>query len=47
MTNKIALWIALLLIAAIALDIYLFGNEHMLFLARKLFVLLDWMAFWR
>ncbi|MCR8549678.1 hypothetical protein M4578_17755 [Salipiger sp. P9] len=47
MTNRIAIWIALLIVAALAVDGWMFGMEHLLFLARKFFVLLDWMAFWR
>ncbi|WP_226621414.1 hypothetical protein [Alloyangia pacifica] len=47
MTNRIALWIGALLIAAIALDIMLFDSRTLVFLGRKIFILLDWMAFWR
>ena len=47
MTNRIALWLALILVAAIAVDVIVFDTEHLLFLARKFFALLDWVAFWR
>ena len=47
MTNRLAIWIGLLILAALAVDIWVFGSEHLVFLGRKLFVLLDWMAFWR
>ncbi|WP_193989021.1 MULTISPECIES: hypothetical protein [Roseobacteraceae] len=47
MTNRIAVWLAALLILAIALDVTLFDSRHLLFLGRKVFILLDWMAFWR
>ncbi len=47
MTNRIAAWLAALLILAIALDVTLFDSRHLLFLGRKVFILLDWMAFWR
>ncbi|MCA0941005.1 hypothetical protein CLG85_004045 [Yangia mangrovi] len=47
MTNRIALWLGALLILAITLDVTLFDSRHLLFLGRKIFILLDWMAFWR
>ncbi|MBT8152485.1 hypothetical protein KMP13_00950 [Epibacterium ulvae] len=47
MTHKIAVWLgSFILIAAIA-DVVLFGDEHMIFLAKKFFELTHWMAFWR
>lgn len=46
MTNRLAIWIGLIVVAALATDIWLYGSEHLLFLGRKLFVLLDWLAFW-
>jgi len=47
MTNRIALGLALVIAAALAGD--LLGNDlrGSLFLARKLFVFLDYIAFWR
>ncbi|MBU2962193.1 hypothetical protein KO516_15505 [Citreicella sp. C3M06] len=47
MTNRIAIWLALLIVALLALDTWFFGSDHILFLGRKLFALLDWVAFWR
>lgn len=47
MTNRIALVLGLLLLAAVALDLFLFGSEHMVFIGKKLFELTEWMAFWR
>ena len=47
MTNRIALFLGFFLIAAIVADIYLFGDEHMVFLGKKLFELIEWLAFWR
>lgn len=47
MTNKIALVLGLALIAAISVDIALFGDVHMIFLGKKLFELIHWVAFWR
>ncbi|KIC08396.1 glyceraldehyde-3-phosphate dehydrogenase [Leisingera sp. ANG-M1] len=47
MTNRIAIFLGLFLIAAAATDIALFGDEHMIFLGKRLFALIDWVAFWR
>ena len=47
MTNKVALTLALLILTAIAVDLWLFGTEHMVFLGKRLFELIDWVAFWR
>jgi hypothetical protein len=45
-TNRIALILAALIVALVALDLLL-GLGGTLFLARKFFALLDWLAFWR
>lgn len=47
MTNKIAIGLALILVAVFAVDAYAFGGTLPIFLARKFFVFLDWLAFWR
>ena len=47
MTNKIAIWLGLLLVLAVVADLLLFSGDNLLFLAKKLFELLDWVAFWR
>lgn len=47
MTNRIALFLAAFLIAAITADVMLYDAEHIVFLAKKLTELLEWMAFWR
>ncbi|UWQ51394.1 hypothetical protein K3722_08445 [Leisingera caerulea] len=47
MTNRIAISLGLILIAAAVIDIALFGDQHMIFLGKKLFALIDWVAFWR
>jgi hypothetical protein len=47
MTNTIAVVLALILIAAISIDVALYGSEHMVFLGKRLFELIDWIAFWR
>ena len=47
MTNQIALVLAILILAAVGIDMLIFGTEHMIFLGKKVFALLDWIAFWR
>ncbi len=47
MTNFAALVLGLFILGGIALDIYLFGPEHVIFIGKKLADLIEWMAFWR
>ncbi|GGF56924.1 hypothetical protein GCM10011319_17800 [Mameliella alba] len=47
MTNRLAILLGLAVIAAIVADLQLNKGDNLLFLGRKLFVLLDWLAFWR
>jgi len=47
MTNRIAIMLGLALLIALAVDYWLYDTEHLVFLAKKFFALLDWMAFWR
>ena len=47
MTNQIAIWLGLCILGALIVDVALFGTEHLLFLAKKLYSFLDWLAFWR
>ncbi|AHD00812.1 hypothetical protein [Leisingera methylohalidivorans] len=47
MTNRIAISLGVFLIAAAVIDIAMFGDLHMIFLGKKLFALIDWIAFWR
>ena len=47
MTNKIAIGLALIVIAVFAADAFAFGGTLPVFLGKKLFVFLDWLAFWR
>lgn len=46
-TNPIALILGLILITAMVVDVMYFGTEHMVFLGKKMFDLMEWMAFWR
>ena len=47
MTNSIALGLGLIILGVLALDLMLFGTEHLLFLAKKLAEFIEWLAFWR
>ena len=47
MTNKIAIGIGLFVIALFAGDAYVFDGSLPVFLGKKLFEFLDWLAFWR
>ncbi|WP_420002959.1 hypothetical protein [Arenibacterium sp. LLYu02] len=47
MTNRLALILGVLIVLTITVDVLVFGPVHMLFLAKKLFLLIEWMAFWR
>ncbi|MEQ6204245.1 hypothetical protein ABMC88_14485 [Sulfitobacter sp. HNIBRBA2951] len=47
MTNKIAFVLALIIIGAIAVDYVYYGTEHVVFLAKKMTELIEWLAFWR
>lgn len=47
MTNRGAFILGLLLVIIITVDVMLYGSDHLLFLAKKLADLLEWLAFWR
>ncbi len=47
MTNQLAIWLAVLILGAVMLDYALYGTEHLLFLGKKFYEFLDWLAFWR
>lgn len=47
MTNQLAILIGLAVFCLIGLDIYLFDSANLLFLGKKLFWLIEWLAFWR
>ena len=47
MTDRIALALGLILAAAIAVDVGMFGAQHIIFLGKKLVDLIEWTAFWR
>lgn len=47
MTNRIALWVGSLLILSVLFDATFNGSQNLLFLGKRLFELIDWVAFWR
>ncbi|WP_170363544.1 hypothetical protein [Ruegeria arenilitoris] len=47
MTNQIAIWLGVFILGGLMLDFALFGTEHLLFLGKKFYDFLDWVAFWR
>ena len=47
MSNTPALIIGAFILVSVGLDFVLTGGTNVLFLGRKLFVLIDWLAFWR
>jgi len=47
MTNSIAIVLGLVILGALALDYAMFGFDHLIFLAKKMLALIEWMAFWR
>lgn len=47
MTNRLALFLALVIIGILAADLLYFGWDLHLFLGRKLADLIEYMAFWR
>lgn len=46
MTNRIALWLAIVIVGLVALD-QVMGWGALLFLLRKFADLIEWIAFWR
>ena len=47
MSNTVAIVLGLTLIGLILLDTVMFDAENLLFLAKKLLELIEWIAFWR
>lgn len=47
MTNRIAIWLGLLIVAVFAVDAFAFDGTLPVFLGRKMFEFIDWLAFWR
>ena len=47
MTNPIAVFLAVLILAGLGADLILNDGEATMVLARKFFDLIEWVAFWR
>ena len=47
MTNRIAIVFGALILIAVILDVLIYGNEHVIFLGKKMLEFIDWIAFWR
>lgn len=47
MTNRLAIVLGLAIAAFVTVDLTLFNGTNLLFLARKMYWLIDWLAFWR
>lgn len=47
MTNQIALALGTAVLVLIGLDAMLNSGDALLFVARKLWVFIEWLAFWR
>lgn len=46
MDNRVAAVLGGLIVLAVVGDQFVFGGEHLLFLAKKLVDLINWLAFW-
>ncbi|MEM1234703.1 MAG: hypothetical protein AAGH70_11310 [Pseudomonadota bacterium] len=47
MTNRLAIILGCIILAALLLDRLLNGGEATLFLSKRLLELIEWLAFWR
>lgn len=47
MTDRIALGLGIFFLAALGLDLVMYGSEHLVFLGKKFFEFTEWLAFWR
>ncbi|WP_192881423.1 hypothetical protein [Rhodosalinus sediminis] len=47
MTTRIAIWLGLAILALVAADQIWWQGRALIFAMRKLFALVEWMAFWR
>jgi len=46
-TNPIAIFLGVFILGALVIDVMMFGTEHLIFLGKKFFELIEWIAFWR
>lgn len=47
MTNSIAIFLGVLILTGLGADLIFNGGDATLFLVRKFFELIEWLAFWR
>lgn len=47
MTNRVALVMGLLILGGLALDLFYNGSGHVVFLGKRFYELIEWLAFWR
>ncbi|SOB99764.1 hypothetical protein [Rhodobacter maris] len=47
MTDTIAIWIATIVVLFFGIDALFFDGFSAVFLARKMLLLIEWVAFWR
>ena len=47
MTNSLAIYLGLIVLAGLFADLFLTGGSNLLFLAKKFTDMTEWMAFWR
>jgi hypothetical protein len=47
MTNRIAFFLALFIIALVVLDVVVFDSKNLIFLGKKLLEFIEYIAFWR
>ena len=47
MTNQLAIFLAVVIIAALGIDLIWLDSQGILLLLRKFLVLIEWLAIWR
>ena len=47
MTNTLAIYLGLFIVAGLLADFFLTGGTNLLFLAKKFTDMTEWIAFWR
>ncbi len=47
MNTPISLFLGTLIVGGLIVDAALFGSDHLVFLVKKFFELVEWIAFWR
>jgi len=47
MTNTLAVVLGILIVLGIVIDVAIFGSGHMVYLGKKFYEFIEWLAFWR